>query len=128
MWIEIVGGVLIVAAIALGVVVYGKVVFGAMAAHAEAIGKDAQLEATSGIQWIWTKIMGWKTIILGWLASLAGAFTLIPADTINAIGNAPWATVVEQKWAGIITIACTLLIPLTHALGMKKAAETPPAS
>jgi hypothetical protein len=38
----------------------------------------------------------------------------------------PWASVVDEKTANLITLGCAVLIALTHTLGLNKAAKTPP--
>lgn len=85
----------------------------------------------SNAETLWQKIdaklLGWKTIVLTWLAGVFGIFSQIPADTINTWTALPWANVVDQKIAAFIAIGLTFFASFTHAIGLKQAAQSNPA-
>lgn len=124
----IVGGAVLFAGGILAAFVYVKTVGKNMTTYAQAVGKtDVVRGATS----LWGKISaavdGWKTHILALVAGLAQAWHHITADVIQGWGSLPWSTVVDAKIANWITFVCLALVPITHSMGIAKAAQTPPA-
>ena len=94
----------------------------------EAMRKDVLLEGQTGLARLNTKLLGWKTIILAWIAGLVQAASLLLQSDLSPFKDLPWSMVFEEKVANWITFAIAAIIPLTHAMGMAKAATTPPAS
>ena len=91
------------------------------------LGKDAIVADTSGWKaWIGAKLIGWKTIVLAWLAGLVQAISAFLASDLSPWQNMPWEKVLDEKVANWITFAIAMLIPLTHAAGMKVAAQQTP--
>ena len=106
-----------------------------MAETAKVMGKAAEVAAAKGIAKVWALVEGWKTTILaviafivhlpGLIASLLG---YLDEDLLRAWQSLPWTNVVDAKIANWITLAIAVLIPLTHSIGVNKAAKTVPVA
>ena len=106
---------------------YVRYVSGHVTTATDAIGK-ANLVAAATTFWgkINAKLLGWKTIILAWIAGVVQLVAQLGPDVVSGWKDLPWAQVFDAKVANWITIVCAILIPLTHSLGMKQAALAPP--
>lgn len=114
----------LVLVVAIGYVWY---VLGHLAKANEIVDKQALVDDAQG--W-WAKLnaklFGWKTIILGWIAAGTQAVSFLLTQDFSPFKDLPWTMVFEQRVANWITFACAALIPITHALGLKAAAQIPP--
>ena len=95
---------------------------------ATALDKPAMVDEAEGF-WarLNARLLGWKTIILAAVAAVTQAVPAFLDAYLPTIKDAPWAQVVDGKVASWISFGCVLLIPLTHAIGLSKAAVTPPS-
>jgi hypothetical protein len=115
----------LIAAGSTALVAYFLVIKHYMKLTAQVLGKDLLLCAAPWWHWTQVKLFGWKTIILAWVAVGAQALSLM-APYLPMIGGLPWSGVFSPRTADMITIVCTLLIPLTHAHGLYRAAQASP--
>lgn len=106
---------------------YVRYVSGHLAIATDAIGKVNIVASADGL-WakIQAKLIGWKTIILAWIAGTVQLVAQLGPDVVSGWKDLPWAQVFDAKIANWITIGCAILIPLTHSLGLKQAALAPP--
>jgi hypothetical protein len=123
----------LVALMGVGINFYVKVIDSKMAETARVMGKAKTVAAASGFAKLWAILEGWKTHILAATAAFANAFALTPhiigyfdEDLLREWQMLPWASVVDEKTANLITLGCAVLIALTHTFGLNKAAKTPP--
>jgi hypothetical protein len=98
-------------------------------------GKADVVAAKTGFAKFWAILQGWKTHILAAIvggvqlvASIPHILAYLDEDLLKQWQALPWATVVDAKVANLITFACALIIPVTHAAGLAKAAATAPAT
>ena len=106
---------------------YAKYVTDKVTLANSTIDKPAIVDNAEGwFQKIDAKLIGWKTIILTWFASVFGVVAAIPSETINTWTGLPWANFVDQKVAAGIAIGLTLLSSVTHANGLQIAASAQP--
>lgn len=94
-----------------------------MAEIARITGKNEAVQGKTGIEYILSKLDGWKTIIL---AGISGGLQMLSLIDPQVIQNLPWNQVVDPKTANVISFVCALLIPLTHASGKLNAAKVIP--
>lgn len=90
------------------------------------LGKADILASKTGWAWLWAKLDGWKTTILALISGLAQATQFMSPDLLQDMQGLPWGSIFEPKAANLITVVCAFLIPVTHALGLAKAAKTEP--
>lgn len=91
------------------------------------LNKGVLLDGQRGLAWLNTKLLGWKTILLAWIAALVQAGSALLTSDLSPFKDLPWSMVFEEKVANWVTFGIAALIPITHAMGMAKAAATPPA-
>ncbi len=98
-------------------------------------GKADVVTASTGFAKFWAILEGWKTHICAAIIGIAQGLAFLPhilayldEDLLKQWQALPWATVVDAKVANLITFACALIIPVTHAAGLAKAAATVPAA
>ena len=98
-------------------------------------GKADVVTASTGFAKFWAILEGWKTIVVSAIAGVAQFLAALPhllayldEDLLKQWQALPWATVVDAKVANLITFACALIIPVTHAAGLAKAAATVPVT
>jgi hypothetical protein len=106
--------------------VYSIIIKPQMTETAQVLGKDAQLAQSSGLVWFWTLIDGWKTHILAVIAIIPQVLQLMDPGLIAEWQQLPWGTLFDPKVANAVTALCAFLIPITHTMGLLKAAKTPP--
>lgn len=112
---------------------YAKFIRAKMASTAQVTGKAETVAASAGFTKLWAMIEGWKTIVL---AAVGGAVNLLAAvpnllayldpELLKAWQALPWASVFDAHTAGMVNFALAFLIPVTHAIGLYRAAKTPP--
>ena len=121
--------------IAVAAVGYALFIRSKMAAAAASVGKADVVAASTGFAKFWAILDGWKSSVLAWIAAAAQAIAFIPhllsyvnEDLLKQWQSLPWTTVFDAKIANMITFACALIIPVTHAAGLAKAAATVPVT
>lgn len=107
-------------------VVYARTILTHMTVTAQAIDKPALLDGLTGLTWLNTKLLGWKTVILGWIAAATQAVAFFLSSDLSPWKDLPWTLVFEQRIANYITFACAMLVPLTHTMGLSRAARAAP--
>ncbi len=91
------------------------------------IDKAGIVADTSGWwAWLQAKLIGWKTIVLGWVAMATQAVAFLLTQDFSPYKDLPWTLVFEQRIANYVTFVCAALIPITHALGAKTYAAIAP--
>lgn len=123
--------------IALGAYFYFHFINAKMAETAKVTGKAATVASATGLSRYWALIEGWKTHILAWAAAVVALLVQLPSiigavlgyldeDALRAWQAAPWANIVDAKVASWLTLGLALVIPITHSIGVNKAAKTVP--
>ena len=129
---------LIAFAVALGAH-YFRFIGAKMAETAKVTRKAATVAAATGASKFWALLEGWKTHILAWttaaiafllqLSCIIGAVLgYLDEDLLRAWQAAPWSSIVDAKIANWLTLGLALIIPITHSIGVNKAAKTVPAT
>jgi hypothetical protein len=91
-----------------------------------AMGKADTVAAATGFSKVWASLAGYKTIIVSAVGGIAQLFTPATEQAVKEFAGLPWPQIVDQATANKISIACTILVWLTHAVGYEKAAVTVP--
>lgn len=121
-----------------GAYLYVHFIASRMTRAAVATDKAATVAAVPGPAKLWAMLEGWKTNALAWIAAIVALVAQLPAiisavlgsvdaDLLRAWQSAPWSSVIDAKVANWITLGITLVIPLTHAAGLSRAAQITPA-
>jgi len=109
------------------VVVYLIVVRPQLAAARRVLGKAELVESAEGwLSWAVAKLTTIKTVILAGLAGIPQALQLIDPNTLFDLQQLPWGEIFDPKVANWVTLICSILIPVTHSLGLHHAARTEP--
>jgi|WetSurMetagenome_2_1015567.scaffolds.fasta_scaffold01778_2 hypothetical protein len=127
--------IIVLIIITAGAVGYALFIRSKMAAAAASTGKSDVVAASTGFAKFWAILEGWKSSVLAWIAAAAQAIAFVPhllgyvnEDLLKQWQALPWITVFDAKVANFVTFACAMLIPITHAAGLAKAAATPPVN